>query len=202
VLIHTASFDIAAGHQDAFDGWYEAEHVPAMLARPGWERAWRYVCLDGEPHDLVIYDLADAALDAPGTLSEAPFRTYPEDHRIRDYLGRTLRQISAAGADPREAELINFVTVEVEPRGAAAFDRWYEEVHVPEIVACPGWLGNERYAALTGDPLFLAVYGLADAERPFGTPEYEAAVGWDEHLDAIRGYHGFRIYRQTALIEA
>ena len=105
-------------------------------------------------------------------------------------------------SDPRGAELINFVTVEAEPEGAAAFSRWYDEVHVPEIVACPGWLGNERYEALTQEPLFLAVYGLADAERPFHPPEYEAAVGWDEHLGAIRGYHGFRIYRRTATLEA
>lgn len=201
VLIHTASFDIARGHQHAFDRWYEEEHMPAMLVRPGWERARRYECLDGEPRDLVIYDLAEAALDGPGAPSEAPFRAYPEDHRIRNYLGRTFRRISAAGAGPREAELINFVTVEVEPAGAAAFDRWYEEVHVPEIVACPGWLGNERYAALGAEDVFLAVYGLADAKRPFGTPEYEAAVGWDEHLEVIRGYHGFRIYRHTATFE-
>ncbi len=201
MLIHAASFDIAAGRQDAFDRWYEEEHLPAMLARPGWERARRYVCLDGEPRDLVVYDLGEEAL-AAAPLSEAPFRSYPEDHRIRDYLARTFRRISAAGADPREAELINFVTVEVEPDGAAAFSRWYDEVHVPEIVACPGWLGNERYEALAGDPLFLAVYGLADPERPFSTPEYEAAVGWDDHLHTIRGYHGFRIYRQTALFEA
>jgi hypothetical protein len=201
VLIHTACFDIASDHQDAFDRWYEDEHVPEVLARPGWERAHRYVCLDGGPRDLVVYDLGEEALDPAGTPSEAAFRSYPEDHRIRNYLSRTLRRISATAADPREAELINYVTVEVEPALAAGFSRWYEEVHVPEIVACPGWLGNERYEALAAEPLFLAVYGLADAERPFTTPEYEAAVGWDEHLDAIRGYHGFRIYRRTALLE-
>jgi hypothetical protein len=31
--------------------------------------------------------------------------------------------------------------------------------------------------------------------RPFNSPEWEAAVGWDEHVDHIRGFHGFRVYR-------
>jgi hypothetical protein len=197
-LIHTAAFDIEAPYQVEFDRWYEAEHVPAMLERPGWRAARRYACLDGEPRDLVVYDLDEAALDGAERPSEAPFRTFPEDHRIRDYRACTMRRIAATAADPRDAPLINYVTVEIEPDHAAAFSRWYDEVHVPEITACPGWLGNERYEALDGDPLFLAMYGLSDAERPFASPEFGRAVGWDEHLDHIRGYHGFRIYRLTA----
>jgi hypothetical protein len=41
----------------------------------------------------------------------------------------------------------------------------------------------------------MAMYGLEDPDRPFASDEYEAVVGWDEHVDHIRGYHGFRIYQ-------
>ena len=64
----------------------------------------------------------------------------------------------------------------------------------PEILACPGWHANRRYECLDGEPRFLAVYDLEDAERPFNSPEWAAAVGWDDHVDHIRGFHGFRVY--------
>ena len=91
--------------------------------------------------------------------------------------------------------LVNIVTVDIDAAYAGAFDRWYNEVHVPEILGCPGWLGNRRYECLDGEPRFLAIYDLEDERLPFDTPEYRAAVGWDEHVGRIRGYHGFRIYR-------
>ena len=48
----------------------------------------------------------------------------------------------------------------------------------------------------------MAIYGLEDATTPFATDEYEAAVGWDDFVAHIRGYHGFRIYRLVAELDA
>ena len=48
--------------------------------------------------------------------------------------------------------------------------------------------------------MFLAIYELEDAERPFNSPEFDQAVGWDEHLPKLRGYHGFRIYRRAEVV--
>ena len=70
----------------------------------------------------------------------------------------------------------------------------------PEIVACPGWLAGRRFVCTEAPTVFLAIYELEDAERPFNSPEFDQAVGWDEHLPKLRGYHGFRIYRRDEVI--
>ena len=199
-LIHVGGLDVERGYEEEFDRWYSDEHVAGLLERPGWERARFYRGLEGEPSRMMIFDLGFEV--EPGSWSR-PFLDERFGHQIRNYHARTLRRISALGADPAEAEQINLITLDVvDGEPAEKLNRWYSEVHVPEIVACPGWLGNERFESIDGDPRFMAIYGLEDAERPFHTPEYEAAVGWDEHGEAIRGYHGFRIYRLVDRREA
>jgi hypothetical protein len=194
IVIHLARFELEAAREAEFGDWYETEHAPAMLARPGWRRLRRYLCTDGRPH-LSLYDLDDDVALTP-SVSEAPFRADRFAARgIRDYHARTWREIHAAGRHQRRPEWLNVVTVDIEDAHAGAFDRWYNEVHVPEILGCPGWISNRRYECVDGEPRFLAIYDLEDDERPFNSPEWEAAVGWDEHVDHIRGFHGFRVYR-------
>jgi hypothetical protein len=200
-MIHTACLDVEAAHERDFGRWYEEEHVPSVLTRPGWQRMRRYECMDGQPRYVSIYDLDPAVVE--GSLSEAPYRSCRFARRgIRNYHARTWREIHAAGKHLERPEWINVVTVDIEAAGAAAFSRWYNEVHVPEILSCPGWRANRRYECLDGEPRFLAIYDLDDPEQPFTSPEWEAAVGWDEHVDQIRGYHGFRVYRLLFACEA
>lgn len=43
--------------EDEFNAWYDSEHVPERLAVPGFLTGLRYVCLDGHPKYLAMYDL-------------------------------------------------------------------------------------------------------------------------------------------------
>jgi hypothetical protein len=193
-MIHLAIFDLEPAVEGEFLRWYEGDHVPAVLRRPGWRRARAYRCTDGQPL-VSIYDVDDDVPTEP-PLSEAPFRNERFAARgIRNYHARTWRELRSAGDHQARPEWINVVTVDIEAAHAAAFDRWYNDVHVPEILACPGWLANHRYECVDGEPRFLAVYDLGDDTLPFGTAEWRSAVGWDEHVDHIRGFHGFRVYR-------
>jgi hypothetical protein len=193
-VIHLALFDLEAAAEPEFTRWYEGEHVPKMLARPGWRSMRRYRCTDGQPL-LSIYELDDDLPVGP-QISEAPFRSHRFATRgLRNYEARTWREIHSAGDHIEQPGWLNVVTVEVEAAHAEDFSRWYNEVHVPEILACPGWRANRRYECVDGEPRFLAIYDLEDAERPFNSPEWESAVGWDEHVENIRGFHGFRVYR-------
>ena len=180
--------------EEAFNEWFVHEHLPRVLARPGWLGARCFECLHGEPRLLTIYEL-DPGL-AGKQISAAPFHTGIAERRgIRDYHARTYRQIHESGKHLVQPALINVVTVDIDAEHARSFNRWYNEVHFPEILACPGWRGGRRFECIDGEPRFLAIYDLEDPTRPFSTPEYEAAVGWDEHVNHIRGYHGFRVYR-------
>src|SRR5438270_447436 len=43
------------------------------------------------------------------------------------------------------------------------FNRWYNEEHLPERMAIPGFLGGARYEAVKGGPKHLACYELESA---------------------------------------
>lgn len=49
--------DCPPGLEDEFNAWYDSEHLPERLAVPGFETAIRFVCQDGHPRYLAMYDL-------------------------------------------------------------------------------------------------------------------------------------------------
>jgi hypothetical protein len=52
--------------EEEFNAWYDTEHVPERLGVPGFETGLRFVCLDGAPKYLAVYDLARPdVLDSP-----------------------------------------------------------------------------------------------------------------------------------------
>lgn len=194
-MIHLALFDLDAELEPAFTRWYERDHVPRMLAQSGWKRMARYRCTDGHPL-ISLYEL-DEGVPLHPFISEAPFRSGAFAARgVRNYHARTWRRIQVAGTPAWSAAWVNVITVDIDTAHADLFDRWYRDVHVPEILACPGWRAAQRFECVDGDPRFLAIYDLDDPETPFTSDEWDSAVGWDEHVDHIRGFHGFRVYER------
>jgi len=52
--------------EEEFNDWYDTDHIPERLGVPGFETGRRFVCLDGWPRYLALYDLSDlAVLDTP-----------------------------------------------------------------------------------------------------------------------------------------
>jgi len=52
--------------EEEFNDWYDTDHIPELLGVPGFETGRRFVCLDGWPRYLALYDLSDlAVLDTP-----------------------------------------------------------------------------------------------------------------------------------------
>jgi hypothetical protein len=52
--------------EEEFNAWYDTEHIAERLAVPGFDTALRYVCTDGAPRYLAMYDLASAdVLNSP-----------------------------------------------------------------------------------------------------------------------------------------
>jgi hypothetical protein len=53
------------------------------------------------------------------------------------------------------------VWVDIDAEFEAEFNRWYDEEHIAELLAVPGFLSAGRYVALRGGPKYLALYELA-----------------------------------------
>ena len=44
--------------EDEFNDWYDLEHFPQRVALPGFAASSRWVCIEGWPRYLALYDLA------------------------------------------------------------------------------------------------------------------------------------------------
>ena len=74
------------------------------------------------------------------------------------------------------------------------FNRWYNETHLPEVLACPGFRSAARYECTQGEPHFLAVYELDD-EDALQTPELQQVRGFGDMFPNVRNFHE-RVYRR------
>jgi len=90
------------------------------------------------------------------------------------------------------------VTAEVDPEVEAEWNRWYDEVHLPDALACPGVLSGRRYlssgeisASERGQGrrfparLYTTVYEL-DSPAAVTTREFAAMRGWARFAPHVR----------------
>jgi len=90
------------------------------------------------------------------------------------------------------------VTAEVDDVVEAEWSRWYDEVHLPDALACPGVLAGRRYCSVgeisesdrgqgrrTRTRLWTTVYEL-DSPAAVATREFNAMRGWDRFAPHVR----------------
>jgi hypothetical protein len=100
-LICVVTIDIDKAVEDDFNVWYE-RHIRDVVACPGWVRATRYRCLDGEPRYMSVYDIAGREFAAYGSVGEWPeeFKRFQEAGyeefwpHVEGYRARTYERIS------------------------------------------------------------------------------------------------------------
>ena len=69
--------------EEEFNAWYEAEHIPERVAVPGFETGLRFICTDGHPRYLAMYDLANHdVLKSPDYLKVAFDQSSPWTKRV------------------------------------------------------------------------------------------------------------------------
>jgi hypothetical protein len=90
------------------------------------------------------------------------------------------------------------VTAEVDAEVEADWNRWYDDVHLPDALACPGVLSGRRYLS-SGDisesdrgqsrrskaRLYTTVYEL-DSPAAVTTKEFTAMRGWSRFASHVR----------------
>jgi hypothetical protein len=81
--------------EEEFNDWYDLEHFPQRRAMPGFESASRWVCLDGWPRWLAIYDLTSGeALKSDAYVAASGPRSTPWSRRM---LPRTIGRARIVG---------------------------------------------------------------------------------------------------------
>jgi len=99
---------------------------------------------------------------------------------------------------PLVPKCLLIVSAEIDPEIEADWNRWYDEIHLPDALSCPGVLSGARYvnagdASLTDhgkrsrddSRIYTAVYELAGPEA-METEEFRAMRGWYEFTDRIK----------------
>jgi hypothetical protein len=176
----------AGRHREGeFNDWYDREHVPEWVSRPGFIRGWRLRALEHPRQEGVhhhayyaIYELESIAAfnDALAQSHGAPWgswQQYVGDHLV-DW-ERTYYRVLCA-IDPGRADARHWVIVKTDFFGSDSrereFNDWYNEKHLPELVSHDGFQGGWRLRveADEGDlgerrQRYWAVYRVSDVER-------------------------------------
>ena len=90
------------------------------------------------------------------------------------------------------------VTAEIDPEVETEWNRWYDAVHVPDVLRCPGVRGGRRYVS-TGEVsvtvhgkiekstrrVYTTIYEI-DGPEVTATPEFQAMRGWHQFAPRIR----------------
>jgi hypothetical protein len=97
-----------------------------------------------------------------------------------------------------EADCLLIVTAEVDPEVEAEWNRWYDEVHLPDALRCPGVLSGRRFVSsgpvsesdrgerrALDKKLYTTVYRL-ESPAAVSTPEFTAMRGWGRFTPHVR----------------
>jgi hypothetical protein len=95
-------------------------------------------------------------------------------------------------------ECLLIVTVEVEAAVEAEWNRWYDTVHLPDALRCPGVRRGRRYVSRgeitervadkterMARRIYTTIYEL-DSPDAITTPEFHAMRGWYQFAPYVR----------------
>jgi len=150
--------------EEEFQDWYDTEHFPERATCEGFLSAHRFICVDGWPRYLALYDLADTGvLRGPAYARIAGERYSPWTHRI---MSRVWGQYRA------DAAQVHPGTALFGDAGAAARVAVWRFRHVPSSAEASILAGVRT---LYADRAGVAQARLFRASQPDGT-DYVAIV--------------------------
>jgi hypothetical protein len=188
----------------ADDGAPRVVDHPAVTSARSYERMtdYAYAAPDGRRwlavHDLAgtaaeaagagIVEAATAAGDGPAAATVTLFdQIYPAEGWL------TADGPTATGPFPTGKAVLS-VVMDVAEEGLDLFTGWYEEEHLPKLVAVPGIDAARRFAAVDGDLAtepgrlrFLALYELANVGL-LDTEAWEGAASMTPRTEQIVPY--------------
>jgi hypothetical protein len=69
--------------EEEFNAWYDTEHLPERIVLPGFHSGARYICVDGYPRYMALYDLEnEAVLESDAYMAISGSRFSPWTKRV------------------------------------------------------------------------------------------------------------------------
>jgi hypothetical protein len=162
----TAWTHIAPEHEAEFNQWYDGEHVPQIVALPGFVRGRRYVVEGAKPKYLAWYDTGDENAGSGPDLQRAidnPTHSWRRFAALLQHRERmSFRLMRDVGDNQRDdAPWLYIVHTDIPDGIADEYNEWYDREHLPRLVTVPGVLRARRYnRAFGAGPQYLTAYEL------------------------------------------
>ena len=92
------------------------------------------------------------------------------------------------------------VMIDIDPDFEDEFNRWYDEEHFPERLACEGFISARRFMAVEGAPKYLAIYELENPEVLEGEAyaRLMPPSEWTQRVSSHFTYSLRNVYRDIA----
>jgi len=188
----TAWTHVAPEREEEFNAWYDTEHLPQIVALPGFAMGRRYACDGATPKYLAWYDTADEAVEPGPHLKNYAANQTPWWRRINDFLLQrermNFRLMRDVGEPPREdAPWLYIVHTDIPDQVAAEYNEWYDAEHLPRLVTVPGVLRARRYNRVSGPgPKYLTAYEITRPEV-WESPAAHTArkTAWTEKMRSL-----------------
>lgn len=153
-----------------FNSWYDTEHLPQIVALPGFLAGRRYACEGAMPKYLAWYDTVDETVESGDHLKKYMADSTPWWGRITRFLQHrermNFRLVRDVGGRPDgDAPWLYIVHTDIPDHIAAEYNEWYDAEHLPRLVTVPGVLRARRYNRVSGQgPQYLTAYELTGPE--------------------------------------
>ena len=165
----TAWTHVAPEHEKEFNAWYDAEHLPEIVALPGFLSARRYACESAVPKYLAWYEAADETVEPGPHLKKYLADSAPSMKHIAPNLQNrermNFRLMRDVGGEPLDAPWLYIVHTDIPDHIAGEYNEWYDAEHLPRLATVPGVLRARRYNRVSGPgPMYLTAYELTAPE--------------------------------------
>lgn len=187
----TAWTHVAPEREEEFNAWYDTEHLPEIVALPGFVQARRYVCAEATPKYLAWYDAVDETAEPGPHLRNYAANQSPWWRRINDFLTQrermNFRLMRDVGGKPENAPWLYIVHTDIPDHIAAEYNEWYDAEHLPRLATVPGVLRARRYNRVSGPgPQYLTAYELT-APEVWESPDAHKArkTAWTEKMRSL-----------------
>ena len=167
--------DVPADMEDDFNRWYNEEHIPELLAIPGFLSAARYEAVQGGPRYLAAYELASPEVRESAQYKE--YASHPSEWSQRINLSqratafvvnnyRQLWPVQASGDLERGmAPVLQIGRMWVPEDQELEWNNFYNTVYAPEFAKTEGCISARRYELHEGHgPKYAVCYEIESLE--------------------------------------